>query len=373
MVLTEETNISSHNLKKEKGIVLFIGYQGKGVCNKLVDCNYTGFSLGSFKKAYYWLENQLLNNGELPTAIICDFKLPDGSAFSFYNKLKNNKYLSHIPFIVLAKNVSLQEKEKAMKLGIDDFYVNDFNSYSICDRIEFLRKFKSQILKQSNQYKGELSLNYFIPFFRMPFAKRIIDITISLFTLTLLSPLFLIVSILIKLESKGPVFYVSKRAGTGYRIFDFYKFRTMINNADKEIEQLKHLNLYGTDLDGRKKSFLKIENDPRITKIGRFLRNTSLDELPQLINVLKGDMSLVGNRPLPLYEAENLTRDQWAKRFLAPSGITGLWQVTKRGKAVLSEEERMEMDIAYADKASLLFDLKIILLTFPALLQRKAV
>mgnify|MGYP000020601451 CR=1 FL=1 len=370
MILTKEPN-NAPTTKKEKGNILFIGFLGKEICRKIVDCNYTGFSLSNFNKAFYWLENQILKNGELPAAIICDFNLPDGTAYSFFNKIRNNQYLNHIPFIVLAKNVTQQEKTKAMQLGIDDFYISEFNSYSICDRIEFLRKFKPQMM-QKPQVR-ELNLNFFFPLFKIPYAKRLVDITLSLSALIILSPLFLLLAILIKLESKGAVFYVSKRAGTGYRIFDFYKFRTMILDADKGINELMHLNQYGNSPEGKKTSFLKIENDPRITRMGRFLRNTSLDELPQLINVLKGDMSLVGNRPLPLYEAEMLTRDQWAKRFLAPSGITGLWQVTKRGKSEMSEEERMEMDIAYADKASFWFDLKILLLTFPALLQKRAV
>ena len=142
-------------------------------------------------------------------------------------------------------------------------------------------------------------------------------------------------------------------------------------DADKEIDSVKHLNQYKTK---GKSSFLKIENDPRITKIGKFLRNSSFDELPQLINVLIGEMSLVGNRPLPLYEAEQLTRDQWAKRFLAPAGITGLWQVTKRGKAGgMSEEERMALDIMYAEKSSFIFDLGIMIKTIPALFQKENV
>ncbi len=370
MILTQEQpNIISTTT--EGGTILFVGFYGKDICNKIVDCNFTGFSLPSFHKAYYWLENQLLVNKELPTAIICDFKLTDSNAFTFYNKLKNNPLLSHLPFIVLAKNVSHQEKEKAMKVGIDDFYINEFNSHAICERIVFLRKFKKQIVKKA--VERDLNLNFFLPMFKMPYAKRLLDIGISVSLLLLLSPLFLLIALLIKLESRGSVFYVSKRAGTGYRIFDFYKFRTMKNDADKEIADLAHLNQYKAHVSGSKSTFHKIENDPRITRIGRFLRNTSLDELPQLINVLIGDMSLVGNRPLPLYEAEMLTKDQMAKRFLAPSGITGLWQVTKRGKSEMSEEERMEMDIAYVDKASFWFDLKIILLTFPALVQRKAV
>jgi hypothetical protein len=126
-------------------------------------------------------------------------------------------------------------------------------------------------------------------------------------------------------------------------------------------------------------SFIKIVDDPRITKVGKIIRNTSIDELPQLINVIKGDMSLVGNRPLPVYEAELLTRDQMSKRFLAPAGITGLWQVELRGKGgEMSEAERMALDNHYADyfignKYSLWFDIKILLRTVPALFQKSTV
>ena len=119
--------------------------------------------------------------------------------------------------------------------------------------------------------------------------------------------------------------------------------------------------------------FFKIKDDPRITKFGQFLRNSSLDEIPQLWNVLVGDMSLVGNRPLPLYEAEKLTKDQIAWRFLAPAGITGLWQITKRGKDNMSPDERIALDMEYAMKNSFWLDMKILLSTFPALLQKEKV
>jgi lipopolysaccharide/colanic/teichoic acid biosynthesis glycosyltransferase len=120
-------------------------------------------------------------------------------------------------------------------------------------------------------------------------------------------------------------------------------------------------------------TFIKIKDDPRITKVGRFIRNTSIDELPQLFNVLKGDMSIVGNRPLPLYEAEKLTTDRFSLRFLAPAGITGLWQVTKRGKGEMSEEARMELDNDYARDYSFRRDISLILRTIPALFQKENV
>lgn len=141
----------------------------------------------------------------------------------------------------------------------------------------------------------------------------------------------------------------------------------MVVNADTQIKELASLNQYEVQEKGP--LFVKLNNDPRITKFGKFLRNSSLDELPQLFNVLKGDMSIVGNRPLPLYEASTLTTSQWAERFMAPAGITGLWQVSKRGQKEMSNEERIQLDIEYARKRNLLYDFKILLKTPGALLQ----
>ena len=120
-------------------------------------------------------------------------------------------------------------------------------------------------------------------------------------------------------------------------------------------------------------AFFKIKDDPRITKVGKLLRNTSMDELPQLFNVLIGDMSIVGNRPLPLYEAEKLTTDKYVQRFTAPAGITGLWQVEKRGKGEMSEEERLMLDNRYARDHSFVNDVRLILKTIPALFQKENV
>ena len=124
----------------------------------------------------------------------------------------------------------------------------------------------------------------------------------------------------------------------------------------------------------QKNAFVKFENDPRITKVGRIIRKYSIDELPQLVNILKGDMSIVGNRPLPLYEAELLTTDEYIERFMAPSGLTGLWQVEKRGdQGTLSAEERKQLDIKYARNFSFGNDIKIICKTFTAFVQKENV
>ncbi|MEM8893541.1 MAG: sugar transferase [Bacteroidota bacterium] len=239
----------------------------------------------------------------------------------------------------------------------------------------------------------------------IPLDKRLFDIAVSSFLLLMLSPLFLVVAILIKLTSKGPVFYAAPRVGTGYQIFPFYKFRSMRQNADHLLSNYKDLNQYGNTAEevkydrsndsgiilmsdagehdeaehlfqkqiGAKSSFVKINNDPRVTVIGQFIRNTSIDELPQLFNVLLGHMSIVGNRPLPLYEAEQLTADESVGRFMAPAGITGLWQVTERGKANTTEESRKRLDIVYAETYDLWMDLKILFKTPLAMFQQENV
>ena len=143
-----------------------------------------------------------------------------------------------------------------------------------------------------------------------------------------------------------------------------------VSDSDKIIlQEIQHLNQYGDE----NAMFVKVKNDPRITKVGRMIRKTSIDELPQLFNVLRGDMSIVGNRPLPLYEAECLTKEDWAYRFMAPAGITGLWQVSKRGQDNMSVEERINLDVTYAKEHSFWYDMKILLRTPFALIQKENV
>lgn len=347
--------------------VLYLGLNGRFICEDMLNYGFSGFSLNTFSRALTWLEGRLSNNTEMPAAIITDFALLDGNVFQFALELNQHPVLRLIPLIVLANNRSAEDRIKALKYGIDDFYINDFNPRKISHRINFLSKYKELSLNSRPQVV-EHALNSFFPKIEIPSFKRIFDILISASSLIILSPFFLLIAILIKLESKGPVLYVSWRAGSGYKIFKFYKFRTMKVNAEQELENLLHLNKYpsrpGDDI-----LFVKIDNDPRVTRIGRFLRKSCLDELPQLINVLIGDMSMVGNRPLPLYEAERLTSDQFARRFLAPAGITGLWQISKRNRANSPEGYRMDLDIQYANQSSFWYDLKIIMKTIPIVFQ----
>lgn len=285
--------------------------------------------------------------------------------------------------------------------GLEDFSV----------LFQFIQKYKP-----NGQYNKRIDFPD-VGSFKMPIPKRVLDVLISFFALLFLSPLLLLVSLAIRLESKGPIFYKSKRVGSNYHIFDFWKFRSMYVDADKRLKEMEQFNQYATgvpnmdqqvaiedDLDSlsidlsdpsilvdddyifneedfisqqREKTdnaFVKIEKDPRVTKVGQFIRKYSIDELPQLINILKGDMSIVGNRPLPLYEAELLTKDNSVERFIAPAGLTGLWQVQKRGDAgKLSAEERKQLDIYYAQHYSLWLDIKIIFRTFTAFIQKEDV
>jgi exopolysaccharide biosynthesis polyprenyl glycosylphosphotransferase len=190
--------------------------------------------------------------------------------------------------------------------------------------------------------------------------KRAVDIAVSLFMSLLLLPVFLLTALLIKLTSPGPVFFVQKRLGLNKRHFGIYKFRTMVVDAEKRMKEIEHLN----EVSG---PVFKIKNDPRITPIGRFLRKTSIDELPQLFNVLKGDMSLVGPRPLPLRDYEGFSEDWQRRRFSVRPGVTCLWQIG--GRSSISFEQWMELDLQYIDKWSLMLDFKILLKTIPAVLK----
>jgi lipopolysaccharide/colanic/teichoic acid biosynthesis glycosyltransferase len=204
-------------------------------------------------------------------------------------------------------------------------------------------------------------------------SKRGIDVLLSTFFLLWILPVLVAIAILIALDSPGPVLFVQDRVGVRrrkknnrvvweVRTFRFYKFRSMVTHADQSLHEnyIRELRQGATNT-----RYLKLRNDPRITRFGRFLRASSLDELPQLVNVLKGDMSLVGPRPVPTYEAA-LYSDSHYERLSALPGITGLWQT--KGRSQVPFEEMLRMDIEYARRASFFLDAEILLMTIPVVL-----
>jgi len=189
-------------------------------------------------------------------------------------------------------------------------------------------------------------------------AKRLMDVLVSAVLLILLAPVFLVVAIAIKLDSPGPVFFVQQRVGLNGRRFWFYKFRTMVKDAEQRQAALEQLNeAHGP--------VFKIRNDPRVTRAGRWIRRLSFDEFPQLINVLRGDMCLVGPRPLPLRDVSRIDVSAHKRRFSVRPGITCLWQINGREPEF---DDWIKTDMEYIDNWSLRLDAKILLRTIPSVL-----
>lgn len=325
--------------------------------------------------------------------------------------LRNKTYKLYI--ILIQDNITSKEKQLYLKAGVNDSVNSYIESKPFIERLNFIEKRYQQLLPEFLKFDKIVE-------FKLPLWKRSFDIFFSGLAIIGLLPILLLTAIAVRLESKGQVVYKSKRVGTNYKIFNFLKFRSMYTGAEKQLKEFDTLNQYqqekkesvkeeqiliGDDLEldseintsqnimlvsddfliseeqfntqksnEQKDSFIKFENDPRITKVGRFIRKYSIDELPQLFNILKGDMSIVGNRPLPLYEAELLTSDEYIDRFMAPAGLTGLWQVEKRGgSGKLSAEERKLLDIKYGKTFSFWLDLKIIFKTLTAFIQKENV
>lgn len=307
----------------------------------------------------------LLQNAEHaspPKAIVGDYAALAQNNFELIRQVRALPGYAHLPIIAIRDEHQFFDPSAALAAGLDDCFTKPVAWPQLQRSIKWHECLSGKGSKPCFEEVARTP--------QIPTVKRTVDVVAATLAIILLSPLFLLIALAIKLESRGPIIYRSKRAGRGYQIFDFLKFRSMYKDADRRLKELQHLNQYQSEEDN---CFVKIKNDPRITWVGRIIRKTSLDELPQLFNVLQGDMSLVGNRPLPLYEAEQLTRDEWAKRFLAPAGITGLWQVTKRGKDNMSTQERVELDLTYAENYSFWYDVKIILRTLPAMVQHENV
>lgn len=365
-------NVSDFFLENEK-INLNLLYIGKDyhTLEHLSQKFRFSFIAEDFSEAQRFIGDICLYNGKLPDVVFIDISLNEKELVNFCTFLHEEGILLRTPVLYNQKQLDNHQINLLKKLHLVDDVIN-FTSSRIdySTKIKFLKRVKKEHNKTFAVQKQLTPVTEVRKKILLG-IKRSIDIVLAGGAFLLLSPLFLLIAIAIKLESKGPVFYTSKRAGKGFKIFAFYKFRSMIANADKKVDSLSHLNQYTTN--GTGSVFFKINNDPRVTKLGKFLRNSSLDELPQLFNVLKGDMSLVGNRPLPIYEAINLTTNDFVERFSAPAGITGLWQVNKRGKAEMSTEERISLDIHYSRNCSPLYDLKIMAKTPLALLQKSDV
>ncbi|MFY7829695.1 MAG: sugar transferase [Flectobacillus sp.] len=354
--------------------------------------------LGSAEEAL-----QLLKTKYAPDAVIISKYL---GGIKFLEQVRENAWTKTLPVIITSNELNYGLVKEILNKKGDDVFTNKFDRGDLLVRLDYFIRRRHYVAMQQTK-SNVLDV-------KIPWWKRTFDVLSTGAAILLLSPLLIIVAILIKLDSKGPIVYKSKRVGAGYKIFDLYKFRTMRTDADQLIKNMGDLNMYSKEkntqkvndglcdtcrakginceqsmyLDGKtvcekqylleknsKVAFMKFQNDPRITRLGKFLRNTSIDELPQLFNIFTGDISLVGNRPLPLYEAEKLTTDDYIYRFAGPGGLTGLWQVTKRGKGKkdMTEEERIQLDIEYAKNFSFKMDLMIILKTFPALLQSENV
>lgn len=340
----------------------------------------------------------------------------DLTAITYLHKNCKNIYI-----ILLTSKMEEEERKAYQSCGINDTLDITASVTELNKKVQFISE------RESFLFDSKISKQKILKF-KIPTWKRLFDIVTSTLAIIVFSPVLIITAIAIKIEDpKGPILYKSKRVGTNYSIFDFLKFRSMYNDADKRLKELSKSNnqyaqktvpeepkttttaplgaeaeemmmnlglesemmisddevmLVGddfvvseTDFNKQKEdeinnAFVKIENDPRITKVGRFIRKTSIDELPQLFNILKGDMSVVGNRPLPLYEAEKLTADTSIDRFMAPAGLTGLWQVEERGKGGnMSAEERKQLDILYGQTYNFKLDMKIIWRTLFAFMQ----
>ena len=258
--------------------------------------------------------------------------------------------------------------EIANYLPLRSFYEHSAEVAMLCEMHGMILRFHSDIfgLKTGRSEGGEFNGSHYITYNSAVrnawplIVKRSVDVMVSALLLVLLAPLLMAVTLLIKWTSEGPIFFLQERLGYNKRRFLIYKFRTMVPNAEKLLSELEALN----EATG---PVFKIKKDPRITPIGRILRRTSIDELPQLINVLKGDMSLVGPRPLPVRDYAGFNEDWQRRRFSTRPGITCLWQVS--GRSAIGFDQWMRLDMQYLDEWSLWLDLKILARTIPAVLK----
>lgn len=258
--------------------------------------------------------------------------------------------------------------EVLIALPLKSYYQQASHIVALCEEQGIIVRYVSDLFNpkgaysRAEQFESALMISHYIGAMngRSMLLKRILDLSLSLIGLIILLPLLLVTALTVRITSPGPILFRQERVGLNKRIFRLYKFRTMIADAETKMAELEHLN----EVSG---PVFKIKDDPRITPIGMILRKTSIDEMPQLFNVLKGDMSLVGPRPLPLRDYQGFNQDWHRRRFSVRPGITGLWQVN--GRSNISFEQWMKFDIQYIDHWTLWLDLKILFRTIPAVLK----
>jgi lipopolysaccharide/colanic/teichoic acid biosynthesis glycosyltransferase len=382
-----------------------IGYIGKDNQQLTILREQLGEAIDTFPSYVDILTKKHLFKGREELILLCEQRTPviDRKGLASLKAAFPSAYI-----VLIAGNLTSEEKAQYLKLGVRDIITDSLSVEKVRSIISFYSQHQNRVRKAFLEQKESTMKR-----FRLPIWKRAFDMLFSGLAILVLSPLLLATALAIRLESKGSIIYKSKRVGSNYTVFDFLKFRSMYVDADKHLKDFNTLNQYqSTETEVETKAFtddlvfgdddqvlmvsddfvltedafisqqrtkqdnafVKLEKDPRITKVGSIIRKFSIDELPQLINILKGDMSVVGNRPLPLYEAELLTSDEYIDRFMAPAGLTGLWQVEKRGGAgKLSAEERKNLDIRYAKEFSFWMDLSIIIRTFTAFIQKENV
>ncbi len=357
---------------------LFIGYFSVYSFLSLIIADYTGRKLSvKLKRRGYSARNIVLVKGDdSEVSAVSDLSEKRGAG-GIKDILVSNEYLG----IKLVKEINKKDQNGLIDFVLDnpvDEVIFDIKGDEIADIKEATLLLEEKGItvkiptnfipfkysKVSFEKVGDFPV---ISFYTSPeddirlFAKRLIDIAVSVFAITIFLLPALIISLLIKLDSRGSVLYKSKRIGKNGRLFTFYKFRTMYSGSDELREELiKDFSRDGIEI--------KLKNDPRITKIGKILRKTSLDEIPQFYNVLRGDMSLVGPRPPMPDEVKKYSIKQRRRISMKP-GITCLWQIS--GRSMLSFEDRVELDLKYIDDWSLKLDLIILLKTVPAVLFAK--
>jgi exopolysaccharide biosynthesis polyprenyl glycosylphosphotransferase len=269
-------------------------------------------------------------------------------------------------FLPLLRNQVVDEV--VIALPIESSYGQAARIAALCEEQGVVVRLLSDLFNlrlaqsRADEFEGEavITLAGRVPDGWQRLLKRALDVSLSLGALLLLSPLFLLVTLVVKLTSRGPALFVQERVGLNKRRFRLCKFRTMVADAEQRLREVEPLN----EVSG---PVFKIANDPRLTPVGKFLRKTSIDELPQLLNVLKGDMSLVGPRPLPVRDYQGFDRDWQRRRFSVRPGITCLWQIN--GRSSCPFEQWMKLDLEYIDQWSLGLDLKILAKTIPAVIK----